>query len=108
MTLSVRYDLTDADGLEITEYLSNLGWTKITTNVDENVNPPVVFIEAEGSRNLDADLDSFLPTKARGEYLPAVPQQVKDALARLKVTAQTNATVRDMLILLRYVNNRIE
>ena len=108
MTLSIRYDLVGADGVELAEYLMSLGWTGITTNVDENVNPPICIIEAKGTRDLEVDLDGFAPTAARGEYIPAIPQQVKDAIARLRVTAQTNATVRDMLILLRYTNSRIE
>ena len=108
MTLSIRYDLVTADGVEITEYLMGLGWTKVTTELDVNVDPPVAIIEAEGTGNLETDLDAFVPTVERGAYLPKLPQNVKDAIARLRVTAQTNATVRDMLILLRYTNTRIE
>ena len=35
----------------------------------------------------------------------AQEQQVANAVARLKVTAQTNNTVRDILILLRHLND---
>lgn len=75
-TSSLRPDLTEADPREVTDYLVGLGWTDVATNNEELA----LLVECEGDRDLEADLDAFVPTP---NYRPT-PAVIKTHLGHLK------------------------
>ena len=76
MTTASRPDLVNADGVEVTEYLTALGWREVRTQLDSPIGQTALKVEALGTRDLASDLDAFRPTAARGEYQTPLPADV--------------------------------
>jgi len=78
MAVSLRPDLTTADGVEVTDHLAALGWTAIQTGLDQQAEPPVLVVKANhASRDLEADLDAFAGTAVRGAYIGLLPLELR-------------------------------
>lgn len=118
MTTSVRPDLASVDGAELTDFLIDLGWAAVATDLDETLDPPVLVVVAEGARDLEADLSSFVPTAVRGEYVPT-PAAIREHLGHLKsyrdavraggspTVAQTQHVIVDIIDWIRLFEDRL-
>ena len=106
MASITRTDLVNADGIEVTNWLNSHGITLVSTNV---VGDAMIIEAAESAEQIEAALVGFVPTAPRGQWREPVPDVVKNAYARLIARAQAGDVVaRDVLILLRFTNSRIE
>ena len=113
---SLRVDLRQCDGREVTEYLQGLGWSDVTTNREDHID--ALLVEAAGDRDLEADLDGFRPTAPIGEYRP-MPEAVRTHAGHLKAfrdavragqaptLAQTQHVLADVIDWLRLQEERL-
>ena len=117
MTSSLQQGWDDVDGVEVTEYLLARGWTAIQTSLtDEGF-----LVEATGPGDLEADLAAFTPTVPRGQYMPPVPDVVRQAASIVRqvayatdadlgamTAAQQRLALRALARALLWVNARLD
>ena len=120
MTTSIRPDLAAADGVELTEFLLARGWTDVSTDLDETVDPPVLVVEAtKAGASLDADLSLFVPTASRGSFRASLPDALRTHAGHLRdyeqairngtavTNAQTTHVIADIIAYLRLTEDRL-
>ena len=105
----MRPDLAGTDGVELTEYLEKLGILGVATEpMEMEDGTEVVLVQCDGDADLDAAIDGFVPTAARGEYVTPVPDNVKQAVAFLKTRADAgDNSAKASLVLFRWMNERL-
>ncbi len=120
MPETTRPDLATADGVEVTEYLMDLGWTAIRTQiVADGPAGTAMLVTADGAGDLDAALDAFAPTSEQGSYKPQLPPAIRAHAGHLRefeqairtgtpvTAAQTQHVLADVITYLRLTEDRL-